>query len=205
MHFMKTDVLAPGCAPYDPQAIWHARHAFFEDGKPPEGLVHEAVLRSWRRCSEAGRAVHEPVEFQPVERVGIRHLLDRHADLMAAARPELADLAASVADAGYAVLMTDVHGNVLAVDGAIAQRSGALRSAFRTGVDLSEGAIGTNAMAVAMREAHAVRVLGAEHFYTETQIFHCSAAHAPRVRGQGPAARRRGAPRSRASSRPRRC
>jgi len=161
---------------YRPVAIWNARHAFFEQGQASQGLVDDAVLRSWQRCSERGHAVDEPVAFEPVERAHVSRLLQAHHDLLAAAQPELADLAASVRDAGYAVLLTDRSGSVLAVDGAIAERSLPLQLAFRPGVDLSEAAIGTTAMSVAIQEEQAVRVLGAEHFYTETQIFHCSAA-----------------------------
>lgn len=173
---MTSRALSPSPPSYRPELIWHARHAFFDEGQAPAGLVHEAVLRSWARCSENGREVNDPLEFQVVERPHVNRLLQAHSELLDAARPELADLAASVADAGYAVLLTDVQGNAIAVDGAIAQRSAPLRLAFRTGVDLSEAAIGTNAMAVAIREAQPVRVLGPEHFYTDAQIFHCSAA-----------------------------
>ena len=172
---MSSSALSHAGPDYRPEAIWHARRAFFDEGHAPTGVVHEAVVRSWLRCSESGREVNEPVEFQPVDRPRIAQLLQAHGELLDAARPELADLAASVAAAGYAVLLTDRQGNALAVDGAIAQCSAPLRLAFRTGVDLSEAAIGTNAMAVAIREAQPVRVLGPEHFYTEAQIFHCSA------------------------------
>jgi len=173
---MTSRALSPSPPSYRPELIWNARHAFFDEGQAPVGLVHDAVLRSWARCSESGREVNEPVEFQGVDRQRVNRLLQAHSELLDVARPELADLAASVADAGYAVLLTDVQGNAIAVDGAIAQRSAPLRLAFRAGVDLSEAAIGTNAMAVAIREAQPVRVLGPEHFYTDAQIFHCSAA-----------------------------
>lgn len=169
---------------YRPEAIWSARRAFFDEGLAPSGGVDERVLRSWLRCCENGRAVDEPVAFQPVERTRVAHLLGANAELLDAARPELVDLAGSVADAGYAVLLTDRHGNALAVDGAIAQRSVPLRQAFRAGVDLSESAIGTSAMAVALRDAQPARVLGPEHFHIETQIFHCSAAPVFDVQGE---------------------
>lgn len=161
---------------YQPEAIWSARRSFFDEGHTPAGIVHEAVLRSWARCCGNGRDVHEPVEFQPLDRACVSSLLASHSELLQAAEPELADLAASVAPAGYAVLLTDCSGSALAVDGAIAQCSVPLRQAFRAGVDLSEAAIGTSAMAVALREAQPARVLGPEHFHTATQIFHCSAA-----------------------------
>ncbi|TXG99886.1 MAG: sigma-54-dependent Fis family transcriptional regulator [Nevskiaceae bacterium] len=161
---------------YKPEDIWHARHAFFDRGTLTEGLVDAAVLRSWERCSTSGRGAGESVDFEPVHAGGLRELLQAHRDLLEAGRPELAHLASSVADAGYAALLTDSRGSALAVDGSIAQRSPVLRRAFRAGVDLSERAIGTNAMALALKEERPVRVLGAEHFYTDAQIFHCSAA-----------------------------
>ena len=166
----------PTLAGYRPEAIWNARRAFFDEGLTPQGLVSEGVLRSWLRCSESGQAADERAEFQAVERSHVAHLLSAHAQLLDAARPELTELASSVADAGYAVLLTDRAGNALAVDGAIAQRSTPFRQAFRAGVDLSESAIGTSAMSVALREAQPARVLGAEHFFTANQLFHCSAA-----------------------------
>lgn len=161
---------------YRPEAIWQARRAFFEQGQSAEGLVEDAVLRSWSRCNESGRSVHESVAFASVERQALRGLVEQHRALVEAARPELASLARSVADTGYAVLLTDARSQALLVDGAIASHSPALQLAFRPGVDLSESSIGTNAMCVAMSERQAVRVLGPEHFFAETQIFHCCAA-----------------------------
>jgi transcriptional regulator of acetoin/glycerol metabolism len=162
--------------PYQPEAIWHARRTFFDDGAPAEGLVDGAVLRSWQRCSGLGRSVHEAVDFAPVERTALQRLMERNRALLQVAQPELTALAGAVHPAGYAVLLTDVRGHALAVDGMIAARSAPLRQAFRAGVDLSEASIGTNAMSLAIQERQPVRVLGAEHFYADTQIFHCCAA-----------------------------
>ncbi len=159
---------------YRPEQILSARRAFFDDGRQPVGLVDDAVLRSWKRCSALGRRATERVEFQPVS--ALSDLLERNRALLEAGRPELSTLAAAVADAGYAVLLTDARSNILAADGAIAARSATLRRAFRAGVDLSEAAIGTNAPVVAMWEGHTARVFGAEHFYDDTQIFQCFAS-----------------------------
>jgi sigma-54 dependent transcriptional regulator, acetoin dehydrogenase operon transcriptional activator AcoR len=161
---------------YDPASIWHARHAYFDEGRHDPDHIEPAVLRSWRRCSDQGRDVHDSVEFTAVERGEVSRLVDRHLGLLEIARPELASLARSVAPAGYAVLLADVSGRVLAVDGAIDTHSAPLRLAFRPGIDLSEGSIGTNAMSVAMSERQAVSVCGPEHFYADIQMFHCCAA-----------------------------
>jgi transcriptional regulator of acetoin/glycerol metabolism len=169
---------------YRPEAIWQARRAFFDQGASGVDGLDAAVLRSWQRCVGKGRRADDPVEFQPVASSALSELVEGNRALVQCARPELASLAESVREAGYAVLLTDVQGRVLAVDGAIAQHSVPLRQAFRAGVDLSEPAIGTTAMSVAMSESRAVRVRGAEHYLEETQIFHCCAAPVFDVQGE---------------------
>jgi transcriptional regulator of acetoin/glycerol metabolism len=169
---------------YRPEAIWQARRAFFDQGASGVQGLDAAVLRSWTRCVSDGRRADDPVEFQPVASSALSELVEGNRALLQCARPELASLADSVRDAGYAVLLTDLQGRVLAVDGAIAQHSVPLRQAFRAGVDLSEPAIGTTAMSVAMSESRAVRVLGAEHYLQDTQIFHCCAAPVFDVQGE---------------------
>jgi transcriptional regulator of acetoin/glycerol metabolism len=162
---------------YAPERIWEARHAYFESGQPPhDGWVDHALLRSWQRCRAQGRSVSESVVFDSVERPHLARLRDQHHPLLEAAGPELDSLGATLAEAGYAVLLTDAHGRTLAVGGRTDGRSQALRQAFRPGVDLSESAIGTSAMSLALAEREAVRVLGPEHFFVGNQIFHCCAA-----------------------------
>ncbi|ROZ66085.1 sigma-54-dependent Fis family transcriptional regulator [Ramlibacter sp. WS9] len=161
---------------YVPDRVWQARRSFFDENVPPVGLIEESLLRSWQRCRGQGRQVTDRVEFDPVARASLSHLLDTHHTLLEAARPELDALGSAVSDAGYAVLLTDAHGRALAVDGRIDRRSEPLRLAFRPGVDLSEASIGTNAMSSAIAEQRPMRVLGPEHFFADNQIFHCCAA-----------------------------
>lgn len=173
---MQPSLITVTSPPYRPERIWQARRAFFDDGVAPEGLIDEPVLRSWRRCQGQGRQATEAVAFDPVDRGALVRLLDAQRSLLEAARPALSELASAVADAGYAVLLTDAQGRALSVDGALDRRSVPLRQAFRPGVDLSEHVIGTNAMSSAIAEQRSVRVLGPEHFFADNQIFHCCAA-----------------------------
>jgi transcriptional regulator of acetoin/glycerol metabolism len=162
---------------YEPDRIWRARHAYFEEGRlPQDDLIDQPLLRSWQRCGAYGRSVAEHVAFDPVERGTLARLHDEHRDLLTTAHDELDDLAGAVGDAGYAVMLTDARGHVLGVAGPMDRHSAPLRQAFRPGVDVSEAAIGTSAMSLALAERQAVRVLGPEHFFTDNQIFHCCAA-----------------------------
>lgn len=172
----RTPVLPSSRVDYQPERIWEARQHYFHEGQLPVGLLEQPLLRSWERCRQLGRAPQEHVVFDPVERSHLSALLEREHHLLQAARPELDVLAGRVSDVGYAVLLTDTVGQVLAVAGALDRHSQAMRQAFRPGVDVSEAAIGTSAMAVALAERRTVRVLGPEHYFANNQIFHCCAA-----------------------------
>ena len=161
---------------YRPERIWEARQHYFDNGLLPVDLLEQPLLRSWERCRQLGRAPQEHVVFDPVERSHLKALLEREHHFVQAAGPELDALAQRVSDVGYAVLLTDAEGQVLAVAGALERHSTPMRQAFRPGVDVSEAAIGTSAMAVALAEQRAVRVLGPEHYFANNQIFHCCAA-----------------------------
>lgn len=162
-------------ATYRPEQIWSARRSFFDEGRAPHGLVSDMVLRGWQRCQAQGRRPDEAIDFCQLDRPALGTLLERHAGLLAAARPAVETLAGAVADAGYAVMLTDTSGVVLMAEGAAPSQNVFFRRAFRPGVDVSEQAIGSSAMSVALAEGQAVRIFGPEHFLSATQIFHCCA------------------------------
>ncbi|GAA6142844.1 sigma-54-dependent Fis family transcriptional regulator [Hydrogenophaga sp. 5NK40-0174] len=160
---------------YWPERIWQARQRYFDEGEHPADL-DQTLIRSWERCQRAGLEPQERAAFDPVERSHLSLLLEREQGLMQAAKAELDALAAAVSSAGYAVLLTDARGQVLAVAGDLKQRSDHMRKAFRPGIDASEAAIGTSAMAMAIAEGRAAKVLGAEHYLSDNQLLHCCAA-----------------------------
>lgn len=179
-----SSVSNPSLRGYRPERIWEARTRYFGDGVLPDGVLEQPLLRSWERCRQTGRTPHESVAFDPVERSRLRALLEREHALLTSAQPELDRLAQQVHGIGCAVMLTDAQGQVLAVAGALDRHTQALRQAFRPGVDVSEAAIGTSAMALALAEHRTVRVLGPEHYFANNQIFHCCAAPVFDPRGE---------------------
>ena len=161
---------------YAPERIWQARERFFEHGLQPTGYVDAALIASWERCRQSGFSARESIAFEPVKRSDLQHLLDAEQHWLPTARAELKRLANGIRQAGYAAMLTDARGSVLAVAGQLEQHSDAFRWAFRPGVDVSERAIGTSAMGLAIADQKPVRVLGGEHFFADNQIFHCFAA-----------------------------
>lgn len=153
-----------------------ARETFFEHGEIPTGLIDDAILHSWQRCSAASKSVSEPVQFDTVSRAGLLELMDSNRVLLEAASQPLEQLGQTVNGAGYSVLLTDDKGVAL-----MARRSGRcvntlINSAFRQGINLSEASIGTSAMSCAVSERRPVLVAGAEHYLHANRFFNCAAS-----------------------------
>jgi transcriptional regulator of acetoin/glycerol metabolism len=157
-------------------AATRARQLFFERGTSPEGLIHDAILRSWQRCERQGRHAGESIVFNQVGRSGLNELLERHRQLLRAAEPAIHQLAQSMSGTGYGIILTDSSGTCLAAHGPIDTCGRSMRQALRPGVDLSENAIGTNAMCAAMSESRPIGIFGAEHYFVQHQSIQCIAA-----------------------------
>ena len=153
-----------------------AREAFFEHGQIPTGLVDDAIVHSWQRCSAASKSVSEQVQFETVSRSSLLELMDSNQILLRAAADPLEQLGQTVNGAGYSVLLTDSSGVAL-----VARRSGRcanplINGAFRQGVNLSEATIGTSAMSCAVSERRPLLVSGAEHYLHANRVFNCAAS-----------------------------
>lgn len=153
-----------------------ARETFFEHGQIPTGLIDDAIVHSWQRCSAARKNVSERVQFDTVSRNGLIELMDNNRILLEAATQPLEQLGQTVNGAGYSVLLTDDKGVALA-----ARRSGRcantlINDAFRQGVNLSEANIGTSAMSCAVLERRPVLVAGVEHYLHANRVFNCAAS-----------------------------
>lgn len=152
-----------------------ARRIFFEEGRLPDGLVNDIVLKSWQRCTREGRKVSDIVVFNRMQRDEISILLERNRRLISAAEMVILRLAKAVKGTGYNIALTDNSGMCIA-NGPAEDKRHMMFRAFLPGVDLSEQAIGTNAMSAAMTEGRVLGIFGQEHFFMQNQHLQCVAA-----------------------------
>jgi sigma-54 dependent transcriptional regulator, acetoin dehydrogenase operon transcriptional activator AcoR len=159
------------------QRVALARQRFFDDGQRPSGLVGEAVIQSWNRCLSARRGPHEAVAFDPVSAVRAHTAAARSRVLLEAAQADLQQLETALAGTACRVLLTDGQGVIVhASRGSAAEPPGVMPLAARVGVNLAEGAIGTNAPGVVVHTGQPCTVYGGEHFFDCVQAMHCAAA-----------------------------
>jgi len=184
----------PGNADHSPRELFPrtraervalARQQFFEEGVRPSGLVGEAVLQSWMRCTRAHGDSLARVSFDPVTPSRLHATLGRNRELLDAARDELQTMESSLAGTDARVLLTDAHGVIVHAThdpGAAAQP--VLSCTARVGVNIAERMVGTTAPGIVACTGQAVTVNGAEHYFSVLQQMHCAAAPIRDVHGR---------------------
>lgn len=162
-----------------------ARHRFFEEGIRPSGLVGEAVIQSWMRCSRLHRDRTRPVPFDPVTPSRRQSVLQRNRALMEAASPDLFSMEGTLAGTDCRVILTDRDGVVLhATHHPTAAQQPVLRATSRVGVNIAEGLVGTTAPGIVAQTGKACTVDGAEHYFDALQDMQCAAAPIRDVHGR---------------------
>lgn len=162
-----------------------ARQRFFDEGTRPSGLVGEAVIQSWLRCSSAHNRPTEMVSFEQVTRSRAHASLNRNRQLLQAGNLELNNMEAALAGTDCRVLLTDAQGVVIhATELPQGDQQPLLKTASRVGVNIAETHIGTSAPGIVVRTGMACTVDGAEHFFQSLQTLHCAAAPIRDIHGQ---------------------
>ncbi len=135
-----------------------ARHAFAPGMDP-------LVVRSWQRSAPRLNPYGMPQSAFLSEDV-LPRTLERHAALLALARPLMEDVFQFIEGAGALILLTDSTHCVLEELGDTELIAEMRRLGVRPGAFLDESRVGTNGFAVALLESSPVQVIGAEHFLT---------------------------------------
>ena len=158
--------------------IAQARRALLaDDGAWPQRTeVEPWITRSWQRCLSNGLRPAQHVAFGMVSASALRRSHETHQHLLRAARPVLEQLTRAIAGMHYFALLTDAHGTVIDVQGAVDSRDPRASAIGRVGIDLSETAVGTTAIGAALAELQPVWLHRGEHFLDDNNSYSCAGA-----------------------------
>ncbi len=157
--------------------IAQARTALLSQGQVPAALgIEPWIVRSWQRCLAGGHHPGQQVAFDLVSAPALRRLAEQQHHLLRAARPVLAQLTRAIASMRYFAVLTDAHGVVVDVQGALDPHDSRVRAIGRVGIDLSETAVGTTAIGAALAELQPVWLHRGEHFFDGNGSYSCAGA-----------------------------
>ncbi len=143
-------------------------------GQISDGMIAEAIERSWRRCLIKGVSHQGPDYPQVVTAHDLKHRIEKNRLLLTHAEPEILTLSEQIAHTRSLVILTDSDGVILRTTGDHIDDEYA-RAALAPGASWSEEHRGTNAIGTALIERTAISVQGAEHFMTHHHSLSCSA------------------------------
>jgi transcriptional regulator of acetoin/glycerol metabolism len=167
------------------QRVALARQQFFEEGVRPSGLVGEAVIQSWLRCTRTHSDRQRIVPFDAVTPSRLHATLARNRELLEVARQELASMESALAGTDCRVILTDGEGVVVHVtQQPAAAHQPVLRKTARVGVNISERIVGTTAPGIVATTGQACTVDGAEHYFDVLSQMQCAAAPIRDVTGR---------------------
>ncbi|MBC7944782.1 MAG: sigma-54-dependent Fis family transcriptional regulator [Burkholderiales bacterium] len=155
--------------------VKRARAQLQDRGEIPEGLLPEAIRRSWKRCLTMGLNAQESAAADaPAE--NFADITECNRLLITHAQPVMENLREQIENTHSTVILTDAHGLILRSLGDSDFMHKAARVALQPGVVWDESNKGTNAIGTALFEQRPVLVHGGEHFVSSNACLTCSAS-----------------------------
>jgi transcriptional activator for dhaKLM operon len=145
--------------------------------------IDPAVLRSWQRC--VGRFnPHTRPRMAPISTTALASIIRSQQELITISTPFIEDIHQYTEGSDYAILLADGAGCLLVIGGDPHARSKAGDLGFLQGTYWSENNIGTTAVGLALLDATAIQIVGAEHYFAFLHGIVTAAAPIHDVRGR---------------------
>lgn len=157
--------------------IAQARRALLDARDPDAGArLSPWVTNSWQRCLRYGLEPQREVAFEAVSSAQMQRAIEGSQPLLQAASPVIRQLARAMAHTRYFAILTNAQGVVIDVNGPINRQDPSVSRIARIGVDLSERAVGTTAIGMALTDLQPVWLHRGEHFFDATSVYSCAGA-----------------------------
>ncbi|HEU0199940.1 MAG TPA: sigma-54-dependent Fis family transcriptional regulator [Burkholderiaceae bacterium] len=148
---------------------------FLSGEGPPSNALRCLIDDSWRRCLTDRVDPSRHQAPPPLDQSRIALLRKRHARLVDASTPLMAQARDFLSQTGTVMILTDPDGTILGVEGDPKMRQPLEGVRLLPGCNWTEAAVGTNAIGTALALGQPVQIHAAEHFCEGIQQWTCSA------------------------------
>ena len=138
-------------------------------------LLDKPIYDSWQRCYANNLEMSGHVDYGFLSQDHFKDVFLFQKPLLDSSRQHLDALYQALGGAGWSVLLTDRHCQVLDVRRSKNIAEPKIANAFNQGAILSEELIGTSAMSCALKSRTFVSVFGPEHYKDYHKTFNCAA------------------------------
>jgi sigma-54 dependent transcriptional regulator, acetoin dehydrogenase operon transcriptional activator AcoR len=149
---------------------------FFATGDVEAADVCDEILRSWKRCHEAGLDPLGPAVPLKQNRDEFSETLKRNGAYIEAASPFMRFLGSAVRGTGFILALTDAAGIVLESFGDEDVICLARENNFVPGSCRAEEAVGTCSIGLAIIEGKPIQLTGPEHYSLRHHVWTCASA-----------------------------
>lgn len=165
------------------QQVWQTFVTQNEIVAPTGLLLDPAIIESWRRCAARLDAQSAPRPTRLRDQ-SLSVLLRSQENLVSIALPYMEDIYQFIEGSGCAILLTDKTACVLSMLGDASGMGLVDQLNLGPGAYWSEGYLGTNALALTLRLAMPVQVVGPEHYFHSLHHLITTAATIHEARGR---------------------
>ena len=154
-------------------ALARVRQMYHRSGTAVGTPPRPRVIASWERCRAHG--VDPSRKVLPI-RADLRERRAANERVLCAANDVVTDLSGQFVGTGHVIVVADPEGTILELVGDLDTQRRLAKNAFAQAGDMSEEAIGTNAIGTAIADQRPIQLLGAEHYSEAGLDLACTAA-----------------------------
>jgi len=141
----------------------------------PSPSLRRPIDDSWRRCQQASVDPNRAQAPLVLADQSLHHLRDHCNELLQASAPVMALARDFLAETGTVMVLTDIHGTVLNLEGDTSTLGAAEKVHLVAGANWSESACGTNAIGTTLAIGKPLQIHSAEHYCEGIKRWSCSA------------------------------
>lgn len=154
--------------------IYNTWNKFINNQPYDSNCVRSVILESWLRSRDYGLDPYSRSAYKPFK--DLKKLREENKQLFGIAKPFMKVVDSFIKGSGFIVILIDPNGYVIDLIGDKEVLKAAEENYLVPGANRQEDSVGTNAIALALKEKQPIQIFGPEHYNFYHHSWTCSSA-----------------------------